>query len=615
MARSTYKRIIGLVFQYWPSLLVATLAAFVFVALKGASVWLTASLINNLLTDFDELLHESERILASQAPSINDQLKLWTNQLILRPTPVETLKVLCITILVTFIAKNIFLYIKNILLSIIQYKLITRLREDLYQHYHTLSLSFFNSRKSGVLSSILINDIANMRRTFATSFHKLFVEPINILFMVGLLFVISWKLTLIAVLVVPLAGVSIISVGRSIRRKSHRTSVKIAGIMNIINETFTSMRIVKAFVMEKYEVGRFKRETGKYYQLLMRRARLRHLSSPITETLGVLIGVTILWFGGLEVFSHQGITAEDFIRFVMIMFSILTPIKSLSQVNIDIQIGIASADRIFKILDTEPSIREVPDATEKTAFDTSISYNSVSFHYQEGDERVLSDVSFTLHKGQVVALVGPSGAGKSTIADLIPRFYDVESGSITIDNIDIRQMTLNSLRSLMGIVTQDTILFNDTIRANIAYGLPDVPQEAIQAAAETANALEFIERLPNGFDTMVGEKGVKFSGGQRQRLAIARAVLKNPPILILDEATSSLDTESELKVQTAIESLMRDRTTLVIAHRLSTVQNADKIIVLEHGRIVGSGTHNELIEIDGLYKYLYSIQFQDPRLK
>ncbi len=609
MTKSIYVRLAKFVLRYWPYLAISMLAAFIYVALNGASLWLTASLINNILTDFNDLVKQNNDLLSATNLSANDQLKIWTNQLILRNTPIETLKVLCFTILIVFVLKNIFLYIKNILISFIQYKLITQLREQLYEHYLAMSLSYFNQRRSGVLSSIIVNDVSYMRRAFATSFHKLVVEPINILFMLGLLFVISWKLTLIALLVVPLAGTAIVLVGRSIRRKSRRTAIKIAGIMNIIYETFSSIRIVKAFTMENYEIRRFKRETNNFFNLLLRRARLRHLSTPITETLGVIIGVTILWFGGLEVFSHQGINAEDFIRFVILMFSLLAPIKTLTHVNIDIQVGIASAERVFNVLNTEPIITNAKHAIEKTEFKSDISFHNVFFRYQVDDDRVLEDISFTIKKGQVLALVGPSGAGKSTIADLIPRFYDVTDGSITLDGHDLKDLSVKSLRNLMGIVTQDTLLFNDTIEANIAYGLPDIPLAKIREATIIANALEFIERQPNGFDTIVGEKGVKLSGGQQQRLAIARAVLKNPPILILDEATSSLDTESEHKVQKAIEMLMADRTVLVIAHRLSTVQNADKIIVVNRGKIIESGVHDKLIKKDGLYKQLYSVQF------
>jgi subfamily B ATP-binding cassette protein MsbA len=572
------------------------------------SVWLTASLINNILSDFDKLVNEQTQFASSSLLTLNEKLKYWTNGLILRETAKETLQVLCIIILIIFLLKNVFLYLKNITLTIVQFRLITELRNKLYIHFHKLSLSFFNQHKSGELTSIVVNDVANMRQALTIGFQRIFVEPINIIAFTALLFIISWKLALIAITIIPLAGFVIVNISRSIRRKSRRTAVKIAGITNIITETLTSMRIVKAFAMEDYEVDRFSNETRNYYNLIFRRARLRSLAPPITETMGVIIGVALLWVGGTEVLNAQGLTSEDFIRFILIMFSGLQPIRSLSNVFAEIQVGAASAERVFVILDNPPTIVDEFDAVIIDTFEDKIQINDVSFKY-ESDDTVLKNISFEIEKGSSVALVGSSGSGKSTLADLIPRFYDVNQGAIEIDGQDIRHVTLNSLRRLMGIVTQETILFNDTIKANIAYGQKDVDDKQVIAAATAANALEFIEELPEGLDTVIGEKGVKLSGGQRQRLAIARAIMKNPPILILDEATSALDTESERLVQEALGTLMTDRTVLVIAHRLSTVTNADKIIVLEKGQIKEMGTHDELIQKNGLYSNLYNVQF------
>ena len=572
------------------------------------SVWLTASLINNILSDFDKLVNEQTQFASSSLLTLNEKLKYWTNGLILRETAKETLQVLCISILIIFLLKNVFLYLKNITLTIVQFRLITELRNKLYIHFHKLSLSFFNQHKSGELTSIVVNDVANMRQALTIGFQRIFVEPINIIAFTALLFIISWKLALIAITIIPLAGFVIVNISRSIRRKSRRTAVKIAGITNIITETLTSMRVVKAFAMEDYEVDRFSNETRNYYNLIFRRARLRSLAPPITETMGVIIGVALLWVGGTEVLNAQGLTSEDFIRFILIMFSGLQPIRSLSNVFAEIQVGAASAERVFVILDNPPTIVDEFDAVIIDTFEDKIQINDVSFKY-ESDDTVLKNISFEIEKGSSVALVGSSGSGKSTLADLIPRFYDVNQGAIEIDGQDIRHVTLNSLRRLMGIVTQETILFNDTIKANIAYGQKDVDDKQVIAAATAANALEFIEELPEGLDTVIGEKGVKLSGGQRQRLAIARAIMKNPPILILDEATSALDTESERLVQEALGTLMTDRTVLVIAHRLSTVTNADKIIVLEKGQIKEMGTHDELIQKNGLYSNLYNVQF------
>jgi len=597
-----------LVINQWPYLLLSTLAALVYVALNSASIWLIASLINNIVMDFEQLLADHTRLAEQGALSLNEKLKFWSNGLIIRDTAQDTLKVLCLTIMVVFLAKNVFLYLKNISMTLVQYHLITEMRNRLYKHFNSQSLSYFHQKKSGELTSIIINDVANLRRALGTSFHQLLVEPINLLAFTVLLFIINWKLALISIVIVPISGITIMTIGRSIRRKSRRTAAMIAGITNIITETFSSIRVVKAFAMEGYEVQRFFKETHKYFKLILRRAKLRLLASPITETLGVMMGVLLLWVGGMEVLSGKGLTPEDFLRFILLLFAMMDPLRKLSNVNVELQAGAASAERIFAILETPPTIVDKFDAVIIDTFKDKIQINDVSFKY-ESDDTILKNISFEIKKGSAVALVGSSGAGKSTLADLIPRFYDVNQGAIEIDGQDIRHVTLNSLRRLMGIVTQETILFNDTVKANIAYGQKDVDDEQVIAAAKAANALEFIEELPKGLDTVIGEKGVKLSGGQRQRLAIARAIMKNPPILILDEATSALDTESERLVQEALETLMTDRTVLVIAHRLSTVTNADKIIVMEKGLIKEMGTHDELIQKNGLYSNLYNIQF------
>ena len=609
MSSSLYKRMAQLLFHFWPYIIISSISAIIFVLLNSTSMWLVASLINNVLTDFDKIV-ESQMEWASRSNlTMNEKLKYWTNVLILRETPANSLKVLCITLLSVFFTKNIFLYIKNILLRIVELKLVKDIRDRLYKHIQTLSLGYFHKKQTGSITSIVMNDVEQLQVALAVVFQRLFVEPINILTFVTLLFIISWKLALIAIVIIPLAGITIISIGRSIRRKSRRTQAKIAEIMQILTETLTSIRIVKAFVNEKEEVKKFTGESKNYFKLLLKRARLDLISAPVTESFGVIIGVVLLWYGGLEVLSNEGVSAEDFIRFIVILFSILGPIKQMSNVNLKIQVGAASAERIFELLDTPPEIVEDLNPVDLKVFKNSIEFDKVHFEYNDGDTLVLDQVTFSIKKGEVVAMVGPSGSGKSTIADLIPRFYDVTTGSIQIDGHDLRKATLASIRGNMGIVTQEVILFNDTIKNNIAYAQPNVTDEAIIKAAEAANALDFIEKTPEGFNTLIGERGVNLSGGQKQRLAIARALLKNPPILILDEATSALDTESEKKVQNAIENLMKDRTALVIAHRLSTVQNADKIIVIDEGKVVEIGTHNELYENGGLYRRLYDIQF------
>jgi subfamily B ATP-binding cassette protein MsbA len=610
MKTTTYKRLFKMVLRYWPFLTGSTVSAFLYVIFNSMSIWFTASLLNSILANFDELLAQHKLLESATDLSFNEQLKYWTNQIILRDSPLETLQALCLAILTIFVLKNIFLYLKNVLIIQVQFRFITELRDKLYEHLHSLSLSYFNKKRSGELTSIIVNDVESMRKAFSVGFQRAFVEPINILTFIVLLFIINVKLALIASVIIPISGFAILGIGRSIRRKSRRTAVKIAGITNIITETLGAMRIVKAFFMKGYETTRFKVQTQKYFQLITRRARLRLIASPTTEIAGVVIAVVLLWIGGQDVLVKQTMTSEDFIRFVLVMFSTLAPIRLLSNVAMEIQMGLASAERVFGIIDTKSEIVDSADAIELAGLTKQIELKGVQFQYPEVADQVLKDINFNVPKGKIIALVGESGAGKSTIADLIPRFYDVTGGSILIDGIDIRTVTVQSLRRLMGIVTQETILFDDTIRANIAYGLVDVTDAEVKAAAKTANALQFIEEQPQGMNTIIGERGVKLSGGQKQRIAIARAVLKNPPILILDEATSSLDTQSEKLVQEAVEKLMHDRTVIVIAHRLSTIKKAHNIVVLDKGEIVEQGIHEDLIDKHGLYTRLYNMQFE-----
>ena len=604
MEKSIYIRLGRLIIPFWPVLLLSTFSAIVYVIFNSLSIWLTASLINNILTDFDLLIKEHTKS-AQNINSLNDQLKYWTNELILRETPKETLKTLCLTILVVFVVKNVFLYVKNLALTFVQFNLITQIRNYLFDHFHNLSISFFDKNRSGELTSILVNDVSNMRIALGTSFHKVFIEPINIITFISILFIINIKLATIALFIIPITSFIVLLIGRSIRRKSKRTAEQIAGIMGRITEILNSIRVVKAFGNEDYESMRFKKEQNKYYSLITRRARLKLTASPITETIGAIIGVLLLWIGGLDVLVLGKMSSEDFIRFILIMFSVLGPIRLLSNVSIQLQMGIASAERVFKVLDTKAEVSEVKDPVKIDTFRKSIEFKNVGFFYENNDS-VLKDVSFSIEKGKMVAIVGPSGAGKSTIADLISRFYDVKSGSILLDGNDLRDISIKTLRKNLGIVTQETILFDETIEFNIAYGKIHYSQDELVKASKAANAYNFINDQPNGFQTIIGEKGLKLSGGQRQRIAIARAILRNPPILILDEATSSLDTNSEREVQTAIDNLMRERTTVVIAHRLSTIKQSDLIIVLEDGKIVERGNHTSLIKNNGLYFQLYN---------
>jgi len=610
MKESSLKRLFKFVLAHWPFLLLSTLAAFFFVIFNSASIWITATMINNILIDFNEMLVENQRLASLRELTVNDRLKLFSNSLLLKDTAINTVSSVCVALIVVFSAKNISLYIKNVTLSIVQYRLIRDLRNKLYSHFHYLSLSYFNKNKSGELTAVLVNDIDNMRNSLSIMFQKLFVEPINIIILMSLLFIVSTKLAFIALLIIPVSGIIIFGISHSIRRRSARSQAQLAGMTSMIAETIGSMRIVKAFATKGFEINRFAKETQKYYKLMLRRDRLRFVSSPVSETFGATIAALLLWVGARDVLVIESISSEDFLRFILLLFSLFQPLKNLTNVVNELQNGLASADRVFTIMDIQSDIQDIDNASEVNDLKNSLSFDNVSFTYGDEKDKVLSNINFQINKGEILALVGPSGAGKSTLVDLIPRFYDTLGGSIKIDGKDIKELKINSLRSLMGIVTQETFLFDDSVKANIAYGVENISDDKIKDAAIAANAHEFIKDLPDGYNTIIGERGVSLSGGQKQRIAIARAIVKNPPILILDEATSSLDSESEKHVQSAIENLMSERTVFVIAHRLSTVHNANKILVLENGKIVQEGKHDELVNIDGLYKQLHKMQFR-----
>ena len=601
------KRILEFIKPEWFFMMISVINGIFFVIFNALSIWLTASLVNNVLIDFDKLLQNQAELLTKEFPTINEKTKILVNEFILRDTNIETLRVLCFSIVFIFILKNIFLYLKNLSMSFVQLRIVTQLRNRIYAHLQSLSLSFFHKRKSGDLSSVIIHDVTMLNNSIGTTFQKIIVEPINIIAFTILLFIISWKLMLIALLIIPISQLVIQYIGKSIRRKARRNTKQIGGILSIITENLSSTRIVKAFAMEDHEIDKFNNESWKYFGLLFRSAKLRLTSSPIIETIGVSMAVLLLWLGGSEVVIGSTLSSEDFLRFMFLLFSMLGPIRSLSNVHITLQNGYASAERIFDVLDEKS---EVPDNGEKEieSLNKGLIFNNVNFDYGEGSFE-LKDISFEIAKGETVALVGASGSGKSTIADLIPRFFDISRGKVMVDNKDIKDYKLRSLRGMMGIVTQETILLNTSIWQNICYG-SNFNEKRLVEASEGANVVEFIDSLEDRYDTLVGERGVKLSGGQQQRIAIARAIYKNPSLLLLDEATSALDTKSERLVQNALDNLMKNRTVLVIAHRLSTIKNADRIIVLDKGAIVESGTHKELYDKNGIYYNLYNIQFE-----
>lgn len=627
---STYLRILKFVKPYWKHLLVSIVCTFLFAALSGISVYLTIPLLDTLFQESARAeLSAGETVISSPdvVENSSDFLPGWVeqfaedvsnsfNNFVLAGSKLEALLRICFLVLMAFLLKNIFGYLQAYFISYVEYGAMKDLRDTAYAHLHQLPMSYFKQERVGNLISRFTNDVVVIQASITAAFLNLIREPLTIIIFLLIALSISWQLTLLAVIILPFSMFIIAWIGVKLRKQSSIIQAKMADITSILQETISGVKIVKSFGMENYENKKFVKETKNYFKLMLRIVRVRNLSSPITEFLSVIVGVIIIYYGGTLVLQQgsaaDGLKASEFMGFLIAIFQLMPPIKELSSVTNRIQESSAAADRIFEILDTKPSIKDEKNAKVINEFKESIIFENVSFKYEDSSEPVLKNINFKVNKGEVIALVGPSGGGKSTLADLIPRFYDPDSGRILIDGIDLKRISIKSLRDLMGIVTQETFLFNETIKNNIAYGLGNYPIEKIIQAAKTANAHDFIEEMPEDYNTIIGERGIKLSGGQRQRISIARAILKNPPIMIFDEATSALDNESELLVQEAIERMMENRTTFVIAHRLSTIRNASKILVLDRGKIIQTGKHAELIEDQkGLYHKFYEMQFRD----
>ncbi|KPJ97704.1 MAG: ABC transporter permease [Desulfobacterales bacterium SG8_35] len=523
------------------------------------------------------------------------------------------LKVVPVAIVIIFLIQGVFDYSYKYLLEKVGQSVIRDLRNNLYRHIQSLPLSFFHKTPTGELISRIISDIALIQGAVSNVLVGIIKDTCQIFFLIFVIFYMNWRLALIAMILLPAIIYPIVNFGRRHRRLSRSNQQTTAQVSNLLYETITGTRIVKAFCMEKYEIARFAETLDKLFGIVMRNTRIGAISHPLMQLLGGIGISLVVWYGGSQVLSGVS-TPGTFFSFLTALIMIYEPLKGISRVNSTLQQGIAAAERVFDVLDVEPDVEENKDAAELPPVKEVIEFKDVRFRY-DGKTEVLKDINLKVKTGEVLALVGSSGGGKSTLVNLIPRFFDVSSGSLTIDGRDIREVTLKSLRSQIGMVTQQTILFNDTVRNNITYGSPDATYEQIREAARAAHALNFIQRLPEGFDTVIGESGARLSGGERQRISIARAILKNAPILILDEATSSLDTESEREVQQAIENLVQSRTTFVIAHRLSTIRNAHRIVVLQEGRIVEEGTHDSLLPQGGVYKMLYDMQFKDDAME
>ena len=611
--QNTYLRLLSYLIPYWKRVVLLFVCTTIFASLSGVSLTLIPPFLHILFGEPGVSIVEGAGVedngvpLPSLFEDIKDGVLSSARSFLYEGTPEERLARFCVIFFALMLVKNIFGYVSTYLTIYLEQSVLYRIRNKLYGTVQMLPMSFFDRQRTGHLISRITNDVTNLRGVVVGSLASIVRNGLMTLIAITIVFVTSWRLSLLTIVLVPLNVFFIGIISRKLRKGSLRAQERMADMTSVLQETISGVRVVKAFGMEGFEKGKFNFFNRRYMTEYLKMRRFAELASPTSETLGIIASVIILWYGGRLVIVEQ-LDPAHLMMFIGAMLWVVTPIKNLSKLNSVIQEGLASGDRIFQVLDITSEDEDEGDI-EIDRLNDCIVYHNLSFGYDD-DVEVLADVEFDIRMGEMVAIVGPSGAGKSTLADLLPRFYRPTSGRITIDGIDISEIKLTSLRSLMGIVTQETILFNDTVFNNVAYGLEECPDEDVVRAAKAANAHEFITAMPNGYDTVIGDRGIQLSGGQRQRLAIARALLKDPQILILDEATSSLDVESEALVQEAIDRLVKGRTTLVIAHRLSTIRNADKIVVVENGRVEQTGTHEELIREKGTYHKLYHLQIE-----
>jgi subfamily B ATP-binding cassette protein MsbA len=597
-----YHRLLAMVKPYWLKL-AGAMICMVFVSLLTAGqAFLVKPALDGVFLKREQVPQWIKDII----------IQLHLGDLLLKKD-MEMLLLLPIGIILLFLFKGIFEYGQAYLMNYVGLRIVADIRENLYNHLQTLSLSFFTKTPTGILISRITNDVNLIQGSVSNAITGLVKDAFTIIGLIGVVIYRDWKLALMALFIFSLVIIPIKEFGKRLRKFSRKSQQRMGSITTFLHETIAGNRIVKAFNMEDYEKRRFAEENNRFFKIVFKRVKIRALSHPLMELLGGISVAIIIWVGGYRVIQGE-LTPGAFFSFMTAVFMLYAPIRDLNKVNLEVQEGMAAAIRVFELLDTTPEIKEEEGAIPLPPVSKGIDFQRVTFKY--GEETVLKNISLYVNVGEVIALVGMSGAGKTSLVNLLPRFYDVETGHILIDGRDIRKVTFKSLRDQIALVTQQTILFNDTIRSNIAYGnIHGCSDQEIIEAAKAAHAHDFITKLPKGYDTFIGEQGVKLSGGERQRLSIARALLKNAPILILDEATSSLDSDSETEVQKALDQLMKGRTVFVIAHRLSTIRNAHRIIVLSEGQIVEQGDHEELIERNGEYRRLYDLQFKDDGLR
>ena len=605
MKINKFNRVLAYVKPYWGSVTMNI----VFVVLSTIFSLFSFSMIVpflNLLFNPDNLITvKPEFSLSSDA--LLETMNYYISAIIIAKGQKMALLFICAMLVFAFFLRNLTTYMASYYMASVRVNSIKDMRAAVYNKILVLPLSFYSRQKKGDIMARITTDLQEIEVSIMNYLDVFIKSPITIIAYFAYMLGVSWELTLFVLCVLPIGGIVIGKIGKSLKKDSKEGQTRLANIIANIEETISGLRIIKAFNAIDYTNEKFEEQNSGYSKLLKSVHRKRDLSSPMSELLSAVVISIVLWFGSTLILSGSAsITAANFIAYIIVFSQIIPPAKSFSHGFYNLQKGMASAERVFEILDADEVIFEKDDAKHITEFKDSIKYNNVVFRY--GKDDVLKNINLNIEKGKMIALVGESGGGKSTMVDLLPRFYDVCEGSITIDGTDIRDYKINDLRALMGIVSQESILFNDTVHNNIAFGMKNATREDVIEAAKVANAHDFIMQLENGYDTYIGDRGMNLSGGQRQRLSIARAVLKNPPILILDEATSSLDTESEKLVQDALSKIMSNRTSVVIAHRLSTIQNADDIVVLAKGHIVEQGKHDELIAKNGVYKRLTDLQ-------
>lgn len=597
-----YLRLLSFVKPFKIFVLFSIISSVLYVLTNGLSLWIIGSLLSSVMSD------SITNLQTINPNSFTNRINNFLFSYINTNNKMDLLKFLSYSLLLSFFFKNIFFYINNVSLSYAQNGIIASIRNKIFIKYQNLSLNFFKNKKTSDLTSILIHDVGIIKNTFNQTVQNLFNQPLNVLFFLITLILINLQLTLICFIVIPVSVFITVKLSASIRRKAMRSTKQTAKLMNVVIENISNVKIVKAFTSQLNQIKKFDKFNSNLFSKEFRLESLRFLNTPILDMMGALIGALLLLFGGKLVLVNQSLSPDGFIKFFTFLFAMFQPAKKIANVNAEINRGISSAERVFNILDTT-EIEEFDD-NSKIEIDKidKIDFKDVTFSYDK-KVNVLKNINVSIKKGDFIALVGESGSGKTTFSDLIMNFHSFKNGNINIDDIDIRNINVNSLRKKIGLVSQDSILFNDTVSNNIKLGSPQSSNKDVYESAKKANAFEFIEKMSDKFDTNIGEKGVRISGGQKQRLAIARAIIKNPDILILDEATSALDSHSEKKIQEAIDSFSNEMTLIIIAHRLSTIKKADKILFFDNGEIVENGTHEELMKLNKKYKKLYDLQY------